>query len=212
MNLISINDYAKETGVSYEAIRKRVARYRSELKGHIIIDGRTQYLDEYAREFLEERRKRSPVIVRVEAADERTNELEAKVSDLEEQKEQLLKRVAALQEMIIDGDKKLIAANEQLLLEKDKVVSLLENKEENIKLRAERDVLTEKLSTAQEQRQTAEDTAQDAQKRLTDYESQVTQWQADYQQQLDELSRQRDAAVEEAASYEKSWFGFYRKR
>ena len=205
MEYINLHDYAKEKGVSYEAIRKQVNRYKKELRDHIVVKNRTQFLDEYAQDFLSEKRRTAPAIFRQENNEER-------ISELERVSENLNIRLLETQDLLIKTQEELIAVNKQLLLERDKVIGLLETKEENIQLRAENDILTEKLSTAQEQRQTAEDTAQDTQKRLTDYEAQVTQWQADYQQQLDELSRQRDAAVEEAASYEKSWFGLYRKR
>ena len=33
--MISLKDYAKNKGVSYEAVRKQVSRYREELEGHI---------------------------------------------------------------------------------------------------------------------------------------------------------------------------------
>ena len=37
---------AKQNNISYEAVRKQVARYKDELKGHLIKEGRQQFLDE----------------------------------------------------------------------------------------------------------------------------------------------------------------------
>lgn len=54
--MISMKDYAKQSGLSYEAVRKKVNRYEKELEGHIKKQHRTKYLDEYAVEFLEAHR------------------------------------------------------------------------------------------------------------------------------------------------------------
>lgn len=61
--MISIKDYAKETGVSYEAVRQRIKRYESDLEGHIQKQGRTQYLDDFAIAFLNEHRLQNPVVL-----------------------------------------------------------------------------------------------------------------------------------------------------
>ena len=52
MVLISIKDYAKNNRISYEAVRQQVKRYSAELAGHIVKDGRQQFLDEEAVLFL----------------------------------------------------------------------------------------------------------------------------------------------------------------
>ena len=54
--MISIKDYAKNKGVSYEAVRKQVNRYKDELDGHIHKQNRTQYLDDEAVTFLDSKR------------------------------------------------------------------------------------------------------------------------------------------------------------
>ena len=59
----TIKQYAEEQGVSYEAIRKQIGTYREDLKEHIIVKGRTQYLDDWAVNFLTERRKENSVIL-----------------------------------------------------------------------------------------------------------------------------------------------------
>lgn len=103
----SIKEYAKEKQVSYEAVRKQISRYKDELKGHIQKVGRTQYLDEEAEQFLNEKRNSSPVVLIQASKDE---ELEA----LRKEKEMLLLKVAELQD--------------QLLKEKDQVKNLQEEK------------------------------------------------------------------------------------
>lgn len=60
--MISLKEYAKEKGVSYEAIRKQVKKYINELEGHIIKIDRIQYLDDEAVSFLDSRRLKKSVI------------------------------------------------------------------------------------------------------------------------------------------------------
>lgn len=61
--MMTIKQYAKMQNVSYEAIRKQVERYRADLDGHIIKDNKVQMLDDYAIDFLNQRRRESPVII-----------------------------------------------------------------------------------------------------------------------------------------------------
>ena len=61
--MVTIKEYAKNKGVSYEAVRKQLNRYSGELKGHITKVGRTQYLDDDAVQFLDSKRAENPIIV-----------------------------------------------------------------------------------------------------------------------------------------------------
>ena len=61
--MVSIKDYAKSKGVSYEAVRKQVSRYSEELKGHISVKNRTKYLDDDAVAFLDQKRAENPIII-----------------------------------------------------------------------------------------------------------------------------------------------------
>ena len=63
MTIISLKDYAKQNRISYEAVRQQVVRYQDELAGHLIRDGRQQFLDEEAVAFLDARRKKNPVAI-----------------------------------------------------------------------------------------------------------------------------------------------------
>ena len=53
-NLRKLVDFAEECGVSYETIRRKVAKNEKQLGNHIVRDSvtGTRYLDEYAQEFL----------------------------------------------------------------------------------------------------------------------------------------------------------------
>ncbi len=102
MNLISLKDYATRNNVSYEAVRKQVARYKKELEGHIIKDNRTQFLDEEAVAFLDSKREKSPIIVMQQDKDER-------IKGLEEENKGLLQRVVILQEKQLQLQEELTA-------------------------------------------------------------------------------------------------------
>lgn len=54
--MISLKDYAKNKNVSYEAVRKQVNCYKTELERHIHKVNRTQYLDDEAVPFLDSKR------------------------------------------------------------------------------------------------------------------------------------------------------------
>lgn len=101
--MVSIKDYAKNKGCSYEAIRKQVIRYKNDLDEHIIKVNRTKYLDDYAVEFLDKKRTTNPVIVEKYDRDE-------EIERLKKEKEVLLVKIVELQE--------------QLNKEKDEVKSL----------------------------------------------------------------------------------------
>lgn len=92
--MVSIKEYAKNKGVSYEAVRKQVNRYAGELKAHITKVGRTQYLDEEAVLFLDSKRAESPIIIMESGKDEEIQRLEA-------ENKALLLKIAELQEALI---------------------------------------------------------------------------------------------------------------
>lgn len=87
MVVISLKDYAAQKNVTYEAVRQQVNRYKDELDGHIIRDGRQQFLDEDAVAFLDAKREKNPVTILQQSKDET-------IGDLERTKEQLLIKVA----------------------------------------------------------------------------------------------------------------------
>lgn len=87
--MVSIKDYAKGRGISYEAARQQINRYigRSvdgfELSAHVTKVDRTQYLDDEAVAFLDGRRAKNPVIVQTEQRDETIERLRAEVDTLQ---------------------------------------------------------------------------------------------------------------------------------
>ncbi len=113
MNVITLKDYAKQHNISYEAVRQQVVRYANELEGHLIRDGRQQFLDEEAVAFLDAKRQKNPVAIIQQSKDEALEELR-------QERENLLIKIAAIQD--------------ELLKEKDKVQILLDEKREQIAL------------------------------------------------------------------------------
>lgn len=88
MKVISLKDYAVQNNISYEAVRQQVVRYKNDLAGHVIRDGRQQLLDEEAVAFLDAKRQKNPVAIIQMDKDEQ-------IEALEEQVNQLLVKTAA---------------------------------------------------------------------------------------------------------------------
>ena len=112
--MITLRDYANQKSISYEAVRRQIKRYSSELEGHITKQGRTRFLDDEAVSFLEEHRQDNAVSVQ--------NNI-ASLAKLEEENKMLLQKIAALQEMIISRDetiKQLQADKMQMLEDKNR--------------------------------------------------------------------------------------------
>lgn len=112
--MITIKDYAKDKGISYEAVRKQVKRYKEELKDHISIQNRTQFLDDYAVDFLNEKRNENPIIIQEQAKDE---ELER----LREENKNLLMKMVAIQDKMAAIQEELNQARKELSEEKDQI-------------------------------------------------------------------------------------------
>ena len=74
----TIKELSKELNCSYEAVRKQVKRYSRELKEHIYTEHKTQYLDDYACDFIRSKRADSPVVITQAKIDEATEELHKK--------------------------------------------------------------------------------------------------------------------------------------
>ena len=161
--MTTIRDYAKEHHVSYEAIRSQVSRYRKELEGHIITQGKTKYLDDFAVDFLDGKRKENPVIVVREG-----DQGEAKL--LRDQIEALKNELLSTQKRVID-----LQTENQLMIEaktkydllvessagKDALIETLrddlsESRKASEQLRKEVDEAKERSEKLEAERDTAE--------------------------------------------------------
>lgn len=115
--MLTIKDFAEQQNVSYEAVRKQVKRYSAELDGHILKQGRTQILDDYAVEFLQAKRKENPVVIINTDKDET-------IRQLENENKSLLIKVAELQELLLQE-------KDQVKLLQQEKIELLTAKEDN---------------------------------------------------------------------------------
>lgn len=127
--MITIKEYARNQNVSYEAIRKQLKRYASELDGHIIRQGRQQLLDDHAIDFLNTKRQENPIIVVNQENSEYIKELENKVSALQAL---LVQRNEDLQKVQNLADTRLLESSKAKYLEKDvERLELALNRSEN---------------------------------------------------------------------------------
>ena len=95
-------------GISYEAARQQVNRHKDALEGHIIREGRTQYLDDIAVGILDETRTKQPIIMQ-EVNDRQ--ELE----DLRAQNATLLLKITELQDQLLSERAKVVQLQEKMM-------------------------------------------------------------------------------------------------
>ena len=152
--MVSIKDYAKEHGVSYEAVRSQVARYMDRevdgfrLSDHISKVGRTQYIDEKGIAFLDERRSRSPIVIQQEERDETIERLRTRVDELQ------ARLIAAQDEYrVLMEEKHEIEMREQALIADKQMIA---------EIRAETAEAVARAEEAEKARKKAEEEAKDA--------------------------------------------------
>lgn len=107
--MTSMKEYARRCGVSYEAVRQQVKRYSADLEGHIHKQGRTQYLDDWAVDFLNAKRMGNPVVVA-------QTDLHDQLAALQDENKALLLKVAAQADELAAAYKQLGEAQKQALL------------------------------------------------------------------------------------------------
>ena len=198
VDIRSIKQFAEEQNVSYEAIRKQIVKYSDELKDHIVRKNRTQYLDEWAINFLKEKRKENPIVLMSVDQNQEIEELKAQVDLLKS------KLLVAQDQIISLQDETKKAIESQI-----KYTALLEeSKEKDEKLKdAERRVVAseeELLHIREDNRRTIEEKDDQIQTIQTEME--------DLRKTIEDLQKERDDARTEAQSFTRSIFGFYRKK
>lgn len=173
----TIKQYAEEQGVSYEAIRKQIGTYREDLKEHIIVKGRTQYLDDWAVNFLTERRKENPVIL---INQDKADEVEA----LRQQIEALRTQLLLAQNALIKSQEERIKDKETIIRLQDEAKKTLEAQSRYIELIEAKDT---QLIAAQDDARMLHSQLEASRKTIRHFE-------------------------EESKSYERAFFGLYRKK
>ena len=208
VELMTIKQYAESQNVTYEAVRKQIVGYGEELKDHIVRKGRTQYLDEWAVEFLTKRRRENPIILLSQDKDEAIELLKSQVETLRVQ---------------------LMTAQNELLKEKDRIIELQDEAKKTIEDRARYTALLEDNKAKEERLKEAESQISEIRKESEDLSREIEkkddqirtiQTEADDlrkkseedQKTIEDLQKQRDEAQTEAQSFTRSIFGFYRKR
>lgn len=136
MELVTIKQFADSQGITYEAVRRQVARYSEELSDHIIRQNRTQYLDEKAVEFLKERRRESPIVLQTIDQGEEIGRLQDQVESLKAQ---------------------LVTAQNKLLEAQERVISLQDEAQKALEDRARYTALLEDHETQKKKLQETED-------------------------------------------------------
>lgn len=201
MELTTIKQYAKSQNVSYEAVRKQIVRYGEELKDHIIRKDRTQYLDEWAIDFLTKRRRENPVILLSQDKDE---EIEA-----------LRDQVESLRSKLLNAQNELLKSHEERLKAQDRIIELQDEAKQTLEDRAKYSALLEDNHLKETKLREAESRIEDLQKEHEeDREAleKVQDLREEDRKKIEDLQRERDEALTEAQSFKRSIFGFYRKR
>ena len=197
--MISIKDYAKTHGVSYEAIRQQVVRYADKevdgfrLAEHISKVGRTQYIDDEGAAFLDERRARSAIVIQQEERDETIERLRARVDELQTRLITAQDEYKALLE-----EKHAIEMREQALLTDRQMIDAIKKKAAQAESRAEE---------AEAARKKAEEEATDASLRAEQQEKAAREAREEVDLLRAEVELQEKAAQEaraEAAQAERA--------
>lgn len=113
----SVKEYAKEHGVTIQAVYQQINRKKNKefLQGHIFKRDGVKYLDEEAVEYLERQRIHTPSIIMQTEDKERVEQLEL-------ENKRLLLKVAELQE-------ELLREKDQVKLLQEEKIVLLEQKD-----------------------------------------------------------------------------------
>ena len=154
--MITVKKYAEQIGKSQQAVYKQLKSKKNQerLEGHVIKENGTTFLDDIAVEILNESRSTPIVVI------EQNNSTELEQLKLE--KEQMLFKITNLQD--------------QLLIEKDKVIALQNEKK----------LITEQSADKIKQ---AEDTLKN--KLQTEFNEQLQSLKEDYQRRLDAEKRRK---------------------
>nr|CRY97087.1 hypothetical protein [uncultured prokaryote] len=112
----TIKDMASEFKCTYEAVRQQTSRYSKELAGHSHLDGKTRYYDDWAVEFLRERRKKNPIIIEQTDTKQLIEELQQKNTVLLEKVAVQADKLAAQSEELRNYDKLMLESGNKLKL------------------------------------------------------------------------------------------------
>lgn len=184
---MTIRQLAEDQHVTYEAIRRQLSIYRKELEGHIIQKKNMKLLDEYAVNFLRQRRRQSPVVVYNQ---DRESTIDALKDELIRSKD----LVAVLQRQLDDlKDQR----RDMIEIETRYKMSLVEMEQKD-----------KIIEQAEKSAEDAKAEAYAAQTALIVEREKLFQAKAE----LQIAQSEKDRLEKEANSYQRTIFGFYRKK
>lgn len=157
MELVTIKQFADSQGISYEAVRKQLQKYSEELSGHVIRKDRTRYLDEKAVEFLQERRRESPIVLQTIDQGEEIGRLQDQVESLKAQ--------------LVTAQNKLLEAQERVISLQDEAQKALEDRARYTALLEDHEDQKRKLQETSDQLRRVEADRDDAVQRAQDLQT-----------------------------------------
>lgn len=189
--MISIKDYAKSHGISYEAVRQQVSRYAGRevdgfrLSDHITKVDRTQYIDDEGADFLDARRAKNPVVIQQEERDETIERLREQVGELQA-------RLIAEQDRYIKlmDEKHSIEMREQTLIADRQMIDDIKEKTAQAEARAEE---------SEKARQQAEKAAEDARVQAEQAEAEAAKARGEADRLRERMAEAEKATEEERA-------------
>lgn len=188
--MISIKDYAVQKKVSYEAVRKQLKRYKKILQNHITVQNRTRYLDDYAVNFLDQKRASSPVIIVQQTKDDEIELLKAENTELNRKLTAQAEAMVALAQWNSENAVLIAEANQNkiLLEQKDKSIHNLNEQISNQR------VEIQNLETA---KAVAEQHAENLQAFLEGAEERAVQLEGKVGELTEQLQNERSDAEKE---------------
>ena len=209
--MVTIREYANSHHVSYEAIRSQIARYRDDLEDHIIIKNRIQYLDSWAVEFLDLRRRESPVTIVNQGREDEIAELKAqveslkaKIADIQEERNRAHLKIEKLQDEA--------RAYLEDKIRHDLVLEDFAAAKEQLQDATTRAAAAEaRVEEMTKRTEAAEQTAREERDRLDQFRTEAAAERDKMNDAIREAQNERDQAIHEAQSYHRTWFGLYRK-
>ena len=159
MELKTLKQYADDQGISYEAVRKQVVRYAEDLSDHVVKKNRVQYLDQWAVDFLTERRKESPIVL--------VN------MDQSEENERLREQVETLKVQLMTAQNELLKEKERVINLQDESMKLIEDRGKYLTLLEDSKAKEERLKEAEDQITEIKRERDEAQKEAQSYKKSI---------------------------------------
>lgn len=203
--MISIKDLAKQDGITYEAVRQLVKRYAAELTGHIHLEGRTQYLDDFAVELLESKRQASPIVIYEASKDEEIARLESENKMLLLKLNETQEKVMHLQDRLLEAASapaQLVATQTEL----DGVRSRADEQAQELqRVRTELSGKKQELQDQQAAAQTAASELAEVKSRAEEQAQELEQIRTELSKREQELQELKDRQAAEVERKAHSW-------